>query len=261
MPYIKAQDLVVEFPIFDTPHRSLKQTVLNATTGGRIGRDAGNRIVVRGVDSVSFEIRQGDRVGLIGHNGAGKTTLLRVLSGIYEPLSGELVVQGRTATLLDLSLGIDPDATGNENIVLRGIIAGLHPQEIRRRLPEIAEFTGLGDYLEMPLRTYSSGMRLRLAFAVSTSIQADVLLMDEWLSVGDESFSQKAAARLDELVRRSPILVLASHSHSLVSRVCNRAFRMERGKLTEVPVSSLADKDEDRRGEVDLFSSVTRGGR
>ena len=258
MPYIKAKDLVVEFPILDTPHRSLKQTVLHATTGGRIGRDAGNRVVVRGLDSVSFEVKSGDRVGLIGHNGAGKTTLLRALSGIYEPLSGELIVEGSTATLLDLNLGIDPDATGYDNIILRGIIAGLHPREIRRRLPEIAEFTGLGDYLEMPLRTYSSGMRLRLAFAVSTSIEADVLLMDEWLSVGDESFSEKAAARLDELVNRSPILVLATHSYSLVRLVCNRVFRLEHGNLTEVPVSSLHVDEKHRRGEHDLLSSVMR---
>jgi len=213
--------------------------VLHATTGGRIARDAGNRVVVRAIDNISFEISKGDRVGLIGHNGAGKTTLLRVLSGIYEPVSGKLAVTGRTATLLDLNLGIDPDATGYENIVLRGIMAGLHPKEINERIPEIAQFTELGDYLDMPLRTYSAGMRLRLAFAVSTSIEADILLMDEWLSVGDATFSEKASKRLEGLVNRSPILMLASHSHVLVRKVCNRVFILKHGELTEISLSDM----------------------
>jgi lipopolysaccharide transport system ATP-binding protein len=260
MPHIKAERLVVEFPIYQTTHRSLKQTVMHATTGGRIARDAGNRVVVRAVDGVSFEIKGGDRVGLIGNNGAGKTTLLRVLSGIYEPLSGKLSVTGRTATLLDLTLGIDVEATGYENIVLRGIMAGLHPREVESKIGEIADFTDLGDYLDMPLKTYSAGMRLRLAFAVSTSIEADVLLMDEWLSVGDKSFSEKAAARLEGLIERSPILVLASHSFPLVSKICTRVFQLEQGKITEVPVANL---DAERKPEInqrDLLSSLTHKG-
>ncbi len=131
MPYIKAEDIVVNFPIYNASHRSLKTTVLRATTGGRIGRDSGNRVIVRALDHLSFEIREGDRVGLVGQNGSGKTTLLRVLSGIYEPQGGYLEVKGRTATLLDLSLGIDPEATGYDNIVFRGILAGLHPKAIK----------------------------------------------------------------------------------------------------------------------------------
>jgi lipopolysaccharide transport system ATP-binding protein len=231
MAHITADNIVVDFPIYNASHRSLKTAVLRATTGGRIGRDSGNRVIVRALDHMSFEIREGDRVGLVGQNGSGKTTLLRVLSGIYEPQSGSLEVSGRAATLLDLSLGIDPEATGYENIVFRGILAGLHPRTIRARIDEIADFTELGDYLNMPVRTYSSGMQVRLAFAVATSVEADILLMDEWLSVGDADFSQKAAQRLEGLVDRTPILVLASHNQSLVERVCNKVFKLEHGRL------------------------------
>lgn len=233
--FVKAENIVVDFPIYNASHRSLKTAVLRATTGGRIGRGAGNRVIVRALDQVSFEIREGDRVGLMGQNGSGKTTLLRVISGIYEPQGGTLQVRGRTATVLDLSLGIDPEATGYDNIMFRGILAGLHPKAIKARVQEIAEFTELGDYLEMPVRTYSSGMQIRLAFAVATSVEADILVMDEWLSVGDAEFAKKAAARLERLVEKTPILVLASHNPDLVRDVCNRVFRLEHGKMTESP--------------------------
>jgi lipopolysaccharide transport system ATP-binding protein len=233
MAGIVAKDAVVEFPVYTGMHRSLKSAVLNATTGGRLARDAANRVAVRALDGVSFEIRPGDRVGLMGHNGAGKSTLLRMLSGIYEPIAGSLKVEGRVATLLELQLGIDPDATGYENIMLRGVMTGLKLREIRAKIDEIAEFTELGDYLGMPVRTYSSGMLLRLAFAVSTSVEADILLMDEWLSVGDAEFRNKASARLEQLVERTPILVLASHSQELIGKVCNRLFLLEHGRVQE----------------------------
>jgi lipopolysaccharide transport system ATP-binding protein len=233
MAGIVAKDAVVEFPVYTGMHRSLKSAVLNATTGGRLARDAANRVAVRALDGVSFEIRPGDRVGLMGHNGAGKSTLLRMLSGIYEPIAGSLKVEGRVATLLELQLGIDPDATGYENIMLRGVMTGLKLREIRAKIDEIAEFTELGDYLGMPVRTYSSGMLLRLAFAVSTSVEADILLMDEWLSVGDAEFRNKASARLEQLVERTPILVLASHSQELIGKVCNRLFQLEHGRVQE----------------------------
>jgi lipopolysaccharide transport system ATP-binding protein len=239
MARIVADNAVVEFPVYSGMHRSLKSAVLHASTGGRLARDAANRVAVRALDGVSFEIRAGDRVGLMGHNGAGKSTLLRMLSGIYEPVSGTLTVEGRVATLLELQLGIDPDATGYENIMLRGVMAGLKLREIRARIEDIAEFTELGDYLAMPVRTYSSGMLLRLAFAVSTSVEADILLMDEWLSVGDAEFAKKASARLEQLVKRTPILVLASHSKELIERTCNRVFELEHGRVTERAASAV----------------------
>ena len=240
MARIVAHDAVVEFPVYTGMHRSLKSAVLRATTGGRLARDSADRVTVRALDGVSFEIRAGDRVGLMGHNGAGKSTLLRMLSGIYEPVAGSLEVEGRVATLLELSLGIDPDASGYENIMLRGVMAGLRLREIRAKMDEIAEFTELGDYLDMPVRSYSSGMLLRLAFAVSTSIEADILLMDEWLSVGDAEFSKKASARLKQLVERTPILVLASHSKELIEKTCNRVFRLEHGRVIEQSAGTVS---------------------
>ncbi|KWK52844.1 sugar ABC transporter ATP-binding protein [Burkholderia stagnalis] len=234
--HIRAEHITVEFPIFNASHRSLKKAVLRATTGGRVAHDAGKHVVVRAVSDATFEFKPGDRVALVGHNGAGKTTLLRVLSGVYAPVSGRLDVQGRIGSLLDISLGMDPEATGYENIFLRGVVMGLRPSEIEAKIDEIAEFSELGDYLNMPTRTYSSGMALRLAFAVSTAVHPDILLMDEWLSVGDESFNKKASERLNSLVERSSILVMASHSPQLIERVCNRKIVIEKGTLTEVPM-------------------------
>lgn len=243
MAHIHASGVVIEFPLFGSIHRSLKSTVLHVATGGRLATDAAHRMVVRALDGVSFDIRPGDRVGLVGHNGAGKTTLLRALSGVYEPIRGVLDISGRVASLLDLHLGVDPDASGLENIQLRGVLAGLQPAEIRAKTAEIAQFTELGQYLDMPVRTYSSGMQLRLLFAVVTSIDADILLMDEWLSVGDAEFAKKASQRLEELVERTPILVLASHSLELIHKVCNRILRLEHGALVEEWRPARSDGD------------------
>ena len=228
---ISAKNLTIEFPIFENSHRSLKKAVLNLTTGGRIGQDAGRHPVITALEDLSFTFEEGSRVGLFGHNGSGKTTLLRVLAGVYAPVSGKLKIHGRIASLLDVSMGLDPDATGFENIYLRGILDGFSPAHIRRKSDDIADFTELGDYLNLPVRTYSSGMMLRLAFAISTSIEADILIMDEWLSVGDQSFSAKAAKRLDELVGKSSILVIATHDPALIDRVCNRKIVLEHGRI------------------------------
>jgi lipopolysaccharide transport system ATP-binding protein len=244
---IAAEGIVVEFPIFENSHRSLKKAVLNLTTGGRIGQDAGRHTVVRALDELTFSFSDGERIGLVGHNGSGKTTLLRTLTGVYEPVRGKLQVRGRIASLLDVSMGLDPDATGFENIYLRGILDGLKPARIRSKIDEIADFSELGDYLNLPVRTYSSGMMLRLAFSMSTSIDADILIMDEWLSVGDADFRAKAAQRLETLVGNASIVVIASHEPGLVQRVCTRKISLEHGKIvsdepvvSEAPVSSNA---------------------
>lgn len=234
---ISARDLSVEFPIYDNSHRSLKKKVLNLTTGGRIGSDAGKHPIVRALDGLNFDFGHGDRIGLVGHNGSGKTTLLRVLSGVYAPVRGQLKVRGKIASLLDVSMGLDPDATGFENIYLRGIMDGIKPALIRSKIDEIADFTDLGEYLNLPVRTYSSGMMLRLAFAISTSVEADILIMDEWLSVGDAEFSAKAATRLDTLVGNAAILVIASHDPALIARICTRKIHLEHGRvLSDEPI-------------------------
>src|SRR5690606_4716575 len=188
-------------------------------------------VIVRGLDNVSLAFRDGDRVGLIGHNGSGKTTLLRVLSGIYTPTHGSAVIDGHCVSLINIQLGIDPDATGRENIRLRSAMMGMLPKEIDEKFDAIAEFSGLGDFLDMPFRTYSSGMQLRLAFATSTSVRPEILIMDEWLSTGDEDFKERANKRMHELVGSTKILVLASHSRELLMKNCNRVLWLEHGHL------------------------------
>ncbi len=253
---IVAKEISVEFPIYENSHRSLKKAVLNLTTGGRIGQDAGKHAIVTALDRLSFRFSDGERIALIGHNGSGKTTLLRTLSGVYAPTRGELHVRGKIASLLDVSMGLDPDATGFENIYLRGILDGLKPVRIRSKIDEIADFSELGDYLNLPVRTYSSGMMLRLAFAISTSVEADILIMDEWLSVGDADFSVKAARRLQTLVGNASLLVVATHDPKLVDRLCTRKISMEHGRIVaDELVTPQAPSDEPILSEAARFAS------
>jgi homopolymeric O-antigen transport system ATP-binding protein len=230
MAHISAEGICVEFPIWSPSRRSLKNAVMRATTGGRLARETSSRVLVQALSDLSFEFSRGDRVGLVGHNGSGKTTLLRVLSGIYEPVRGRLEVRGRVSSLLDLSLGMDHEATGLENIVLRGVLMGMSPSSIQKKVDEIAEFSELGDYLSMPIRTYSSGMLLRLAFSVATSVAPEILLLDEWLSVGDATFREKAERRLLDMIESSAIMVLASHDENLIRRFCSKMLRLEHGR-------------------------------
>ena len=234
MAMLQLDKVGVEFPIYGGGSRSLKKAVMRAASGGRIGRDADDRLYARVLEDVTLTLQDGDRVGLIGRNGAGKTTLLRVLAGVFEPTRGRVVSQGRISPLFDAMLGMDMEATGYENIVLRGMLLGLSAQKARAHSDEIAEFTELGEYLAMPVRTYSSGMVLRLAFAVSTCVDPEILLMDEWLSVGDAHFIKKAEERMLALFDRSSILVMASHSEQLISDVCNKAVLLDKGRVLEV---------------------------
>ena len=233
MAHITARDVFVDFPIYGAQSRSFKKALFRAATGGMIARDH-DRIVVRALNGVTFEIRDGDRVGLVGHNGSGKSTLLRVLAGAYEPVHGTVSVDGRIASMLNIQLGMDAEATGYENIFLRGVIMGFRPSEMKRLVDEIVAFSELGDYIHMPIRTYSSGMAMRLAFAVSTCVGAEILLMDEWLSVGDADFSEKARKRLNDLVGQAKILVLASHDESLIRANCNKIMRLSHGEIVSM---------------------------
>ena len=231
MVSMRLESVTVDFPVYTTSVRSLKNRLLHHGTGGRIARSAGNRVCVRALENVSLELAHGDRLGLIGPNGAGKTTLLRVLAGAYEPTRGRVWRRGRTASLLNVSLGIDSEATGYENIMTRGVFLGLMPEQVRERMEEIAAFTELGEFLAMPVHTYSAGMRLRLAFAVCTCFEPEILLMDEWLGIGDRAFVEKARRRLEEFVERAGILVLASQNAPLLNRVCTTGAVLDSGRL------------------------------
>lgn len=230
MPYISLKNVGVNFPIYGAGANSLKKTLASSVTGGRFGKETGVN-VVRALSDLNLELKAGDRLGLVGHNGAGKSTLLRTLAGVYEPSVGEFVRRGTVASLIDPSLGIEADATGIENIMLRGLVMGMSKRQIDELTPEIAEFSGLGDYINMPVRTYSTGMLMRLAFSISTSVQADILLMDEWLSVGDAEFTEKAEQRMKDVVSGAGILVLASHSPDLIAKECNRVIHLEHGRI------------------------------
>lgn len=231
MASIVFDQVCVDFPIYNASARSLKKRLFQVATGGQISANASGRVIIRAIENLTLTIKNGDRVGLLGHNGAGKSTLLRLLSGVYEPSSGRAEIKGEIGSLIDVSFGIDPEASGRENIYLRGALLGLTRADIKAKLEEIIDFSELGDFIDMPVRTYSSGMHLRLAFSVSTIIRPEILLMDEWLSVGDEGFRVRAEARMNELVESTHILVIASHSRDLIRETCNRVIWLEHGKI------------------------------
>lgn len=230
MAHVIFKNVCVDFPIYNARNRSLKNTVMQAATGGRVDFGA-KETIIRSLHNVSFTLKAGDRVGLVGHNGAGKSTLLRTLGRVYVPTSGCADIFGEVGSLVDISLGINKEATGRENIYIRGALLGLTKKQIDKNFDEIVEFSELGDFIDMPVRTYSSGMHLRLAFSVATIIRPEILLMDEWLSVGDASFNVKARKRMTDLVESSEILVIASHSRKLIEETCNRVLWFEHGSL------------------------------
>jgi len=231
MALIEFKKVSVEFPIYNAKGRSFKKRVLQVATGGRVASDDAGRVIVRALERIDLKLADGDRLGLVGHNGAGKTTMLRLLSGVYAPSSGFARIEGEIGSLINISLGIDPEFTGRENISLRGTLLGVSKAEIVRQMDEIIDFSELGDFIDMPVRTYSSGMHLRLAFSVSTIFRPEILLMDEWLSVGDKGFNAKAEQRMRELVDSTNILVIASHSKDLIKKNCNRVVWLEHGKI------------------------------
>ena len=231
MAFIRLHDLSVEFPIYTGSSRSLKKMLLNTTTQGNIARDARDRVAVHALSDLNLRIEHGDRLALIGANGAGKSTLLRVLAGIYEPTGGRVHAQGRISALLTASVGLNFDLTGRENILMRGMYMDVHPRDMRQHIEEIAEFTELGYYIDMPVRTYSAGMVIRLCFAVATSMHPEILLMDEWLAAGDAAFLTKARQRMEDFVSGTSILVLASHSLPLLEEWCNRAVLLDHGRI------------------------------
>jgi ABC-type polysaccharide/polyol phosphate transport system ATPase subunit len=226
--HIALRNVSVRFPVLSFRDRSLRSRFVSAVT---LRRNTAIPHIVSALNDVILDIRAGDRVAIIGANGAGKTTLLRVLAGIYHPTSGSVDVLGRCLPLFDLSAGFDEEATGYENIMRRGLVIGARRSEIDAKRAEIAAFTELGERLDLPLRTYSSGMMLRLIFAVATAIEGEIVLLDEWIGVGDQQFRKKARQRLDEIVVRAGILVLASHDIELIKSTCNRAILLEEGRI------------------------------
>lgn len=221
MATIKLHEVSVEIPIYSNHNRSIKNSFLKKLTKDKVLPHS-----VMALNNITLDLKDGDRLGVIGPNGAGKSTLLRTLAGVFLPTSGTIEVKGRVASLIDISLGMDGEATGYENIRMRGIMLGLSLKQIRSMEDEIADFSGLGDFLHIPIRTYSTGMQMRLGFAVSTAIEADIILMDEWLSVGDSDFLVKAEKRLHDYIKKSSILVIASHNQNTIKNICNMTLNL-----------------------------------
>ena len=239
MARIDADGLTIAFPFYEIGARSLKKRLL---TNARLHADASNRVVVSALRDLTFRIDRGERVALVGSNGAGKTTLLRTLAGIYEPASGRLVVEGCVSALIDLSAGLNEDATGRENIELRGLYGDLPAAERRALAAHVEAFSGLGEFLDVPIRTYSAGMSLRLSFALATARLPQVLLMDEWFFAGDAAFMARADARLAEMIGGADILVIATHDMSVVRRWCTRVIRLDGGRIVaDGPVEAVLD--------------------
>ncbi len=225
------KDVSVSFPVFNAKGRSIKSSLIHSMTGGRISEASGS-VSVQALNKVSLELNEGDRLGLLGHNGAGKSTLLRVMAGIYEPTEGCIESEGKITSMFTPNIGVSMEATGWENIVTRGILLGLNAEEIERLKSDVAEISGLGEFLEMPVRTYSSGMQMRLAFSVSTSMSPEILLLDEAILAGDASFIAMARKRLDRLIEDANVLVLASHSQAILRQLCNKGALLNQGRLT-----------------------------
>lgn len=244
---IVLENVCVQFPIYSGGAQSLKRRLLFHGSGGRLGRDTRHRVVVEALRNVSLSLNSGDRVALIGANGAGKSTLLRVMAGIYEPGQGRVTSQGRISPMLEIGLGVDNEISGYDNIRLRGLILGLDIREIEERMGEIAEFTELGDYLDIPVRTYSAGMLTRLTFAISTCFTPEILLLDEWIMAGDAVFLAKAQSRLEAFIEKTSIMVLASHNADICRRWCTKGIWLEQGEVAgEGDVASVLEAYADR---------------
>lgn len=260
MSSILLEGIEVRFDPIPLAAKSLRNQVINKIpVGGRITEDDKAGATVIGLKNLSLRVAAGDRLAIIGHNGAGKTTLLRVIAGIYRPQQGNVRVDGRVSAIFNADLGIDREATGYENIVLRGLMLGLSRDEITGRIDDIAAFSELGPYLSAPVRTYSSGMRLRLAFAVSTSVDPEILLLDEWFSAGDARFVENAERRLHDLIARSSIVVFASHNLALVEEIGTKALLLEHGEIKALgPVDEIVATYRD--GKAAASSPATEAG-
>ncbi len=243
MVRIEASHLHLDLPIYGGRSRSLKHTLFKRATlsgaprsiagqvGGVIEAETTGKVVVKALDDVSFTLQQGDRVGLVGHNGAGKTTLLRVIAGILEPIAGELEVMGSVTPMFNLTDGMDMEATGYENIWIRGQILGCSRSYITRCVDDVVEFCELGDFLNMPIRIYSAGMLVRLGFGIATALRPQILVMDEMIGAGDAAFFERARVRLARFIEAAGILVVATHSPDIIRTWCNKAMWLAHGKL------------------------------
>ncbi len=226
---IELNGISLDYPIYSVKAQSLRNAVMNLAVGGKLLKDGRDVIHVHALNNINFKLEEGDRLGIIGHNGAGKTTLLKVLAGVYEPTQGRISVKGRISSMVDISLGVDGHLTGRENIINMARRRGFATKQILARMPEIIEFSDLGGFIDLPFKTYSAGMGARLIFSVATNFDPDILLLDEWIGAGDAAFFDKAEAKMKNILERSRVMVIATHSMALVNRVCNKVLVLNGG--------------------------------
>lgn len=231
MSSITLEHLDVNYPVLQDYYRSICRAVLRRTTGGKMYGSETRVKEVHALRDIGFTLRDGDRVGLVGHNGAGKSTLLRAIGGFILPDGGRLDVQGRVTTLFSVNGGMDIDQTGYDNIFHMGRLLGIPRRDMQPHVPGIEEFSDLGQFLGMPVRTYSDGMKIRLGLAVAVCLHPDILLLDETINAGDAHFIEKAILRLQQLYDRANIIVMASHSSTIMRRLCNKAIWLDRGRV------------------------------
>jgi ABC-type polysaccharide/polyol phosphate transport system ATPase subunit len=239
MAKIIFNDVTLRYPVFNSRSMSLRNQLVRIATGGTIENESGHATVITALKNLSFSLESGDAVGVIGHNGAGKSTLLRTMAGIYQPESGSIYRKGNVATVLEIGAGLEAELSGYENIINLGMMMGMSLQEARAIIPDVEEFTELGDFLQLPVRTYSSGMTMRLMFAVATAITPEILLLDEMFSTGDAGFQEKSLSRIKKLISSAQIFIFASHDKELIKTYCNRIFRLEHGELQEIPYETF----------------------
>jgi len=233
VPLISLRGVSLIYPVLSVAEASLRRDVVRKLVGGKVGRDRSGGVAVQALDNINIKIEEGERVALYGHNGSGKTTLLRVAAGVYHPTRGDVSISGRVSAMLDISMGMSAEATGRQNIRLLGLHRGIPRKDVEAIIPDIEEFSELGHFFDLPIKTYSAGMTTRLAFAFATAIEPDVLILDEWITPGDASFIARATQRMAEHAARARILLLASHAIPIIKQVCTRVIVLEKGRIVD----------------------------
>ncbi|AZL15826.1 ABC transporter ATP-binding protein [Rickettsiales endosymbiont of Stachyamoeba lipophora] len=231
MAKVVLKNIKVEYPIIGDHYNSLRRKLVSLTTGGLIFKDQKNSTIVCGISDLTLELNNGDRLGIIGHNGAGKSTLLKTIGGFLTPTAGQMVIEGHITTIFSICTGMDVERTGYDNIYYMGTLLGLRKKEINEIIPDIEEFTELGEFLNMPVRTYSDGMKIRLGFAISTAVRSEILLLDEAIGVGDARFIDKAAKRAKQFYDQASIMIITSHSINIVKEFCNKVLWLEKSQV------------------------------
>ena len=228
---VRLDSVTLDYYVYSVRAQSLRNAVFNLAVGGKLYKDQGDVTVVRAVENISFELKEGDRLALIGHNGSGKTSLLKIIAGVYHPAKGRVEVQGSMTSMIASGAGMDVEATGLQNIRKLGQMRMIPNKVIDESIGKIVEFSGLGDFVRLPMKTFSMGMTSRLMFACATEFEADILVLDEWMSAGDAEFLRKAADRMFSFVEKAKIMVLGTHDVHLVERVCNKVLVLDAGRM------------------------------